>query len=76
VDGRLALTAAQWRRDTLRRLAHQLRAHGRHQVTVAEALVLLDAEPASLVEALLLDLVDRRERRASPTRSTPPSAAC
>jgi hypothetical protein len=63
MDRRLALAAARWRRDTLTKLAEQLlRAHGRHQVTVAEALVLLDAEPASPVEALLMDLAHRRER--------------
>jgi hypothetical protein len=58
---RVALAAACWQRDTLAELADQLRARGRQDVTVREALVLLDAEPATPVEALLLDLADRRE---------------
>jgi hypothetical protein len=61
VDRRLVLAVARWRRDTLARLTDQLRARGRRQVTVAEALVLLEAEPDSPVEALLLDLADRRQ---------------
>jgi hypothetical protein len=61
MDDPVTLAAVRWRRDTLVRLRDQLRATGRHEITIGEALVLLGAEPDSTVEAMLLDLIHRRE---------------
>jgi hypothetical protein len=57
----VAMAATLWQRETLAQLRDQLQAHDLTEVTVAEALTLLDAELGGTTEALLLGLTHHQE---------------
>jgi hypothetical protein len=61
VERAVTLAALAWQQATLRALRDQLAARGRHEVTLAEALALLNAPPGTPVEALLRGLLDRKD---------------